>query len=140
MTPEANLRKRPGVSEPLTNQELICLCSEDPPNRTLAARAAAQIAVLRQAIKDHIHVEDALRPLAEAGVCVSLCYGPCGALERIAWTVNLLGPDGPMPDNPYAAIDLEHAVRIAVTEATRRGWLETENSVTRSESQKGGRA
>lgn len=61
--------------------------------------------------------------LGDAGVIVSICYGPSGSARQNRWTVQAMGPNGDEFDLPYSARDAAHAIEIAEIEAKRRGWL-----------------
>jgi hypothetical protein len=68
------------------------------------------------------HAVALVEGLGQAGVTVSLCYGPCGP-DRLAWSVLAIAPDGQEFDRPYAAESFEHAAAIALIEAMRRRWI-----------------
>jgi len=67
-------------------------------------------------------LEPMLGQLAEAGVTVSFAYGriPDG---RIAWSVDVLSPDGESFYRPCMARSISHAIDIAFDECVRRGWV-----------------
>lgn len=61
--------------------------------------------------------------LGEAGITVSICCGPSGD-HAFCWSVDALAPNRRAAfERPYAANSLQHAIEIAVTEVTRRGWI-----------------
>lgn len=59
--------------------------------------------------------------LANAGVVVSLAYGPYGD-KGIAWTVQALHGIRTF-DKPFLAKSFDHAIQIAETECIARGWV-----------------
>jgi len=64
-----------------------------------------------------------LEQLGRAGVLVSIACGPCGYLP-FAWSVSAMSRDGREFQQPYRADSFAHAVEIAHTEVTRRGWTD----------------
>lgn len=63
----------------------------------------------------------AMEALGRAGLVVSICCGPLGDTP-FGWSVQVLSRDGQEFDRPFAADSFTHAITIAVTEITRRGW------------------
>jgi len=62
-----------------------------------------------------------LDDIANAGLCVSFAYGPCGD-NGVMWSVDVLCGYESF-EKPFAAKSFEHAIRIASIESFRRGWL-----------------
>jgi hypothetical protein len=65
---------------------------------------------------------ETMEAIGRAGLTISVCCGPSGA-HAFRWTVQVLSRDGREFARPYAAKDFDHAIAIAVTEVTIRGWL-----------------
>lgn len=61
--------------------------------------------------------------LGDAGLVVSVAYGPCGGSQAM-FTVDVLVPAKRETfRTPLAALDFPQAVQIAYDEALRRRWL-----------------
>jgi hypothetical protein len=56
-----------------------------------------------------------------AGYTISICCGPSGD-KPFAWSVHVMSKRGEEFDQPFAALSFEHAIQIAFSEITKRGW------------------
>lgn len=73
---------------------------------------------------DVIHqIEEHLRRLADAGIMISIAYGPCGS-QGCMYSVQCLSREGDEFDAPFAANSILHAAEIAMIECKQRGWVE----------------
>lgn len=64
-----------------------------------------------------------LESLAEKGLTVSICYGPCGESEGLLYSVDVLTKEKESFDKPFAANSLKQCLDIAETECKKKGWI-----------------
>lgn len=61
--------------------------------------------------------------LGDAGVTVSIVYGPSAKHENCIWSVLAESSNAGGFERPYHGRDFEHCLWIAETESKMRGWI-----------------